>query len=89
MPKLPLWTQNVRFIGLSVLIAHILIAHVLGGSKGAFRAHHEHVLLELRAVQTHVLLELRAQQTVHFESNVIISAIFIKITVNKVELLYS
>ena len=72
----------------------------LVGSKGAFRAHQEyvllelrahqkHVLLELRAHQKHVLLELRAQQTAHFESKVVILAIFIRITVNTVKLLYS
>ena len=53
------------------------------GYKGAFRAHQEHVLLELRAHQKHVLLELRAQQTAHFESKVVILAIFIRITVNR------
>ena len=31
----------------------------LVGSKGAFRAHQEHLLLELRAHQKHVLLELK------------------------------
>ena len=46
----------------------------LVGSKGAFRAHQEHVLLELRAHQKHVLLELWAQQTAHFESKVVILA---------------
>ena len=40
------------------------------GSKGAFRAHQEHVLLELRAHPKHVLLELRARQTAHIESKV-------------------
>ena len=59
----------------------------LVGSKGAFRAHQEHVLLELRAHQKHVLLELGAQQTTHFEQKVVIMAIFIRITVNKVKLL--
>ena len=58
----------------------------LVGSKGAFRAHQEHMLLELRAHQKHVLLELRAQQTAHFEPKVVILAIFIKTTVNKVKL---
>ena len=60
----------------------------LVGSKGAFRAHQEHVLLELRAHQKHVLLELRAQQTAHIESKVVILAIFTRITANKVKLLY-
>ena len=59
------------------------------GSQGTLRAHQEHVLLELRAHQKHVLLELRAQQTVHFESKVVILAIFIRITVKTVKLLYS
>ena len=69
----------------------------LVGSKGAFRAHQEHVLLELRAHQKHVLLELRAhqkyvllelraQQTAHFDPRVVILSIFIRITVNKGEL---
>ena len=54
----------------------------LVGSKGAFRANQEHVLLELRAHQKHekhvllelgahqkhMLLELRAQKTAHIES---------------------
>ena len=44
-------------------------------------------ILELRAHQKHVLLELRAQQTAHFEPKVVILAIFIRITVNKVKLL--
>ena len=57
----------------------------LMGSKGTFRAHQEHVLLELRAHQKHVLLELRAQQTAHFQSKVVILAILIRITVNKVK----
>ena len=57
------------------------------GSKGAFSAHQEHALLEHRAHQKHVLLELRAQQTSHFEPKVVILAIFIRITVNKVKLL--
>ena len=71
----------------------------LVGSKGAFRAHQEHVLLELRAHQKHVLLKLRAhqknmllepgaQQTAHIESKVVILAIFARITANKVKLLY-
>ena len=60
----------------------------LVGSKGAFRAHQEHVLLELRAHQKHVLLELRAQQTAHIESKVVILAIFTRITARKVKLLY-
>ena len=59
----------------------------LVGSEGAFRAQQEHVLLELRAHQTHVLLELRIQQTAHFEPKVVILAIFIIITVKKVNLL--
>ena len=59
----------------------------LVGSKGAFRAHQEHVLLELRAHQKRVLLELGAQQTAHFKPKVVILAIFIRITVNKVKLL--
>ena len=57
----------------------------LVGSKGAFRAHQEYVLLELRAhqeymplelraPQKHVLLELRSQQTAHIESKVVILA---------------
>ena len=54
----------------------------------AFRAHQEHVLVELRAHQKHVLLEPRAQQTAHFESKVVILAILIIITVTKVKLLY-
>ena len=58
------------------------------GSKGDFRAHQEHVLLEHRAHQKHVLLELGAQQTAHFESKVVILAIFIRITVNMVKLLF-
>ena len=53
----------------------------LMGSKGAFKAYQEHVLLELRAHQKHVLLELRAQQTANFEPKVVILAIFIRITV--------
>ena len=61
----------------------------LVGSQGAFRAHQEHVLLELRAHQKYVLLELRAHQTAHFESKLVILTIFIKITVNAVKLLYS
>ena len=61
----------------------------LVGSQGALRAHQEHVLLELRAHQKHVLLELRAQQTAHFQSKVLILIIFIRITVNTVQLLYS
>ena len=61
---------------------------LLVGSKGAFRAHQEHVLLELRAHQNHVLLELRAQQTAHFEPKEVILAIFTRIIVNKVKLLY-
>ena len=52
-------------------------------------AHQEHVLLELRAHQKHALLELRTQQTAHFESKVVILAIFIRITVKTVKLLYS
>ena len=52
-----------------------------------FRAHQEHVLLELRAHQKPVLLELRAQQTAQFEPKVVILAIFIRITVYKVKLL--
>ena len=48
----------------------------LVGSEGAFRAHQEHMLLELRAHQKHVLLELRAQQTAHFDPKVVILAIF-------------
>ena len=59
----------------------------LVGSKGAFRAHQEHVLLELRAHQKNVLLEHRAQQTAHLESKLVILAIFIIITFNKVKLL--
>ena len=47
----------------------------LVGSKGAFRAHQEHLLLEPRAHQKHMLLELRAQQTAYFESKVVILAI--------------
>ena len=43
----------------------------LVGSKGTFRVHQEHMLLELRAHQKHVLLELRAQQTAHFEPKVV------------------
>ena len=54
-------------------------------SKGAFRAHQEHVLLELRAHQKHVLLEHRAQQTAHFELKVVVLAIYIRITVSKVK----
>ena len=71
----------------------------LVGSKGAFRApqehvllklraHQKHVLLELRAHQKHVLLEPRAQQTAHIESKVVIWAIFTRITAFKVKLLY-
>ena len=56
----------------------------LVGSKGAFRAHQEHMLLELRAHQKHVLLELRAQQTAHFEPKVVILAILIRTTVYKI-----
>ena len=56
------------------------------GSKGAFRAHQEHVILELQAHQKHVLLELRAQQKAHVEPKVVILAILIRITVNKVKL---
>ena len=69
------------------------------GSKGAFRAHQEHVLLKLRAHQKHVilklrahqkyvLLELRAQQTAHIESKVVILAIFARIIANKVYFQY-
>ena len=61
---------------------------LLVGSKGAFRAHQEHVLLELRAHPKHVLLELRARQTAHIESKVLILAIFTITTANKVKLLY-
>ena len=72
----------------------------LVGSQGSLRAHQEHVLLELRAQQKlvllelrahqkHLLLELRAQQTAHFKSKVIFLAIFIRITVKTIELLYS
>ena len=50
---------------------------LLVGSKGAFRAHQEHVLLELRA-----------RQTAHIESKVLILAIFTITTANKVKLLY-
>ena len=53
----------------------------------AFRAHQDHVLLELRAHQKRVLSELRAQQTAQFEPKVVILAIFIRKTVNKVKLL--
>ena len=71
----------------------------LVGSKGACRAHQEHVLLEHRAHQKHVLLEfrahqkyvlleLRAQETAHIESKVVMLAIFARITANKVKLLY-
>ena len=60
----------------------------LVGSKGAFRAHQEHMLLELRAHRKHVLLELRAQQTAHIESKVVIFGIFTRITAYKVKLLY-
>ena len=60
----------------------------LVGSKGAFRAHQEHVLLELRAHQKHLLLELRARQTAHIGSEVVILTIFTKMTVNTVKLLY-
>ena len=59
----------------------------LVGSQGAFRAHQEHVLLELRAHQKHVPLELKAQQTAHLEPKMVILAIFIRITVNKDNLL--
>ena len=59
------------------------------GSKGAFRAHQEHVLLEIRAYQKHVLLELRAQQIAHFEPKVLILAIVIKITKFKVLPMYT
>ena len=55
---------------------------------GAFRAHQEHVLVELWAHQKHVLLDLRAQQTAQIESKVVILAIFTRITPNKVKLLY-
>ena len=61
----------------------------LVGSQGALRAHQEHVLLELRAHHKNVLLELRAQQTAHFESQLVILAILIRITVNTVKLLFS
>ena len=57
------------------------------GSEGAFRAHEEQVLLEVRAHQKHVLLEIRAQETAHVEPKVVILAIFIRITVCKVKLL--
>ena len=50
---------------------------LLVGSKGAFRAHQEHVLLELTA-----------RQTAHIESKVLISAIFTITTANKVKFLY-
>ena len=71
----------------------------LVGSKGAFRArqehmllklraHQNHVLLELKAHQKHVLLELRAQQIPHIESKVVILAIFTRVTAYKVQLLY-
>ena len=58
----------------------------LVGSEGAFRAHQEHMLLELRANPKHVLLELRAQQTAHFDPKVVILAIFIRMTAYKVKL---
>ena len=58
----------------------------LVGSKGTFRAHKEHMVLELRAHRKHVPLKLRAQQTAHSEPKVVILAIFIRITVNKFKL---
>ena len=59
---------------------------ILVGSKGAFRAHQEHVLLELRSHQKHVLLQLRAQQTAHFDPKVLILSSFIIFTVYKVKI---
>ena len=46
----------------------------LVGSKGAFKAHQEHVLLELRA-----------HQTADIGSKVVIFAIFTQITANKAQ----